>query len=69
MLGWFKAIKQVSGYRKVEEEYEIGKEISRGKFGIVYEGFKAGSLQKCAIKVIKKDVIDQVELEQQQNEI
>jgi len=50
MNDWFKAIKQASGYRKVEEEYEIGNEISRGKFGIVYSGSKKDTARNAPSK-------------------
>lgn len=60
---WYKGIKHASGYQSIEDFYKLEKELSRGKFGIVYLGTQKSNNRKVAIKLIKKKGIDPLELE------
>ena len=42
----------------IKEKYLIKKEISKGSFGLIYEGINKNNGLKCAIKVIEKDLVE-----------
>ena len=42
----------------IKEKYLIKKEISKGSFGLIYEGINKNNGLKCAIKVIEKNLVE-----------
>jgi|JI10StandDraft_1071094.scaffolds.fasta_scaffold156134_3 serine/threonine protein kinase len=60
---WVKVIKEAIGFRDIEEFYEIGEDIGKGKFGQVKKAIHKKSNNLVAIKVIKKKEMKPKELE------
>jgi len=55
--------------RKLEDEYEIGSELGRGGFAVVYAGKSKKTDEAVAIKVIEKNCVDVSELQSLVREI
>jgi len=55
--------------RKLEDEYEIGSELGRGGFAVVYAGRSKKNNEAVAIKVIEKNCVDVSELQSLVREI
>lgn len=55
--------------RKLEDEYEVGSELGRGGFAVVYAGKSKKTNEAVAIKVIEKNCIDVSELQSLVREI
>jgi len=55
--------------RKLEDEYEIGSELGRGGFAVVYAGKSKKTDQAVAIKMIEKNCVDVSELQSLVREI
>lgn len=66
---WVKVIKEAIGFRDIEEFYEIGEDVGKGKFGQVKKAVHKKTNNLVAIKVIKKKEMKQKELELQKREI
>jgi len=55
--------------RKLEDEYEVGSELGRGGFAVVYAGKSKKTDEAVAIKVIEKTCVDTSELQSLVREI
>jgi len=55
--------------RKLEDEYEVGSELGRGGFAVVYAGKSKKTDESVAIKVIEKNCVDVSELQSLVREI
>lgn len=66
---WVNALKKAIGYQTFSETYDIEKDLGEGKFGLVKLGIHKKTAEKVAIKIIKKDSMDQKDLELVRSEI
>lgn len=66
---WLNALKKAIGYQTFSETYDIEKDLGEGKFGLVKLGIHKKTGEKVAIKIIKKDSMDQKDLELVRSEI
>lgn len=66
---WVKVIKDAIGYKDINEFYDVGEDIGKGKFGQVKKAIHKKTQQLVAIKVIRKKDMKQKELELQKREI
>jgi serine/threonine protein kinase len=66
---WIKHIKKVIGYASIQDFYDFGDVIGRGKFGAVKTAVHKKTGKKVAIKILKKKEMNIREIEMQKNEI
>ena len=53
-LKWFEAIKERIGYTNMNDFYNVGDVLGKGKYGVVRQGIHKRTKQVVAIKVVKK---------------
>lgn len=61
--GWVKAIRKVTGYSSLTENYEIKEKLGKGKFGLVRLGIHKGTGRKAAVKIMNKKEMNNQDLE------
>lgn len=66
---WVHAIKNVVGYANLLDFYEMRESLGKGKFGIVRSGIHKKTGKKVAIKVMKKQMMSQLDVELVKQEI
>lgn len=66
---WVDSLKKAIGYQTFNETYNIEGDLGEGKFGLVKLGVHKKTGEKVAIKIIKKDSMDQKDLELVRSEI
>lgn len=66
---WVESLKRAIGYQTFNETYNIEGDLGEGKFGLVKLGVHKKTGEKVAIKIIKKDSMDQKDLELVRSEI
>ena len=66
---WITALKESIGYQTFSDSYDFQKDLGEGKFGLVKLGVHKKTGEKVAIKIIKKDSMDQKDLELVRSEI
>ena len=66
---WVSKINQKTKFRSIIDVYELKQDLGKGKFGIVKLAVHKKTLEKVAIKVIKKRDVPMQELELQRREI
>lgn len=67
--GWTNALRQSIGYQHFTDFYEMKADLGEGKFGLVKLGIHKKTGEKVAIKIIKKDAMDNKDLELVRSEI
>ena len=60
---WRDYIKESLGYLNIKDNYDMGKDLESGKFGVVKLGVHKKTGEKVAIKVISKKEMDNKDLE------
>jgi Ca2+-binding EF-hand superfamily protein len=66
---WMSALRQSIGYQHFSDFYEMKGDLGEGKFGLVKLGIHKKTNEKVAIKIIKKDAMDNKDLELVRSEI
>lgn len=66
---WTSALRQSIGYQHFTDFYEMKSDLGEGKFGLVKLGIHKKTGEKVAIKIIKKDAMDNKDLELVRSEI
>lgn len=66
---WMAGFKESIGYQTFTDIYNIDKNLGEGKFGLVKLGIHKKTGEKVAIKIIKKNDMDQKDLELVRSEI
>lgn len=66
---WMSALRQAIGYHHFSDFYEMKGDLGEGKFGLVKLGIHKKTSEKVAIKIIKKDAMDNKDLELVRSEI
>lgn len=66
---WMEAIKKVIEYNNLNDFYELGDTLGKGKYGVVKKGFHKRTKQEVAIKIIKKKDLNNKDLELLKREI
>ena len=66
---WIELIKKVVGYANLLDFYELKESLGKGKFGTVRAGVHKKSGKKVAIKVMKKAIMTQQDVELVRQEI
>lgn len=66
---WVNAIKIVIGYSNLNDFYECGEVLGRGKYGVVKKGMHKRTRQDVAVKIIKKRDLKLKDLELLKREI
>lgn len=66
---WLLALRKAIGYQHFTDFYEMKTDLGEGKFGLVKLGIHKKTGEKVAIKIIKKDSMDNKDLELVRSEI
>lgn len=66
---WITSLKTSIGYQTFTDAYDLQEDLGEGKFGLVKLGIHKKTEEKVAIKIIKKDSMDQKDLELVRSEI
>lgn len=66
---WLASIRMAIGYQNFTDFYEMKGDLGEGKFGLVKLGIHKSTSEKVAIKIIKKDAMDNKDLELVRSEI
>lgn len=66
---WITALRIAIGYQHFTDFYEMKNDLGEGKFGLVKLGIHKKTGEKVAIKIIKKDAMDNKDLELVRSEI
>jgi len=66
---WVSSLKVAIGYQTFTDTYDLQGDLGEGKFGLVKLGVHKKTEEKVAIKIIKKDSMDQKDLELVRSEI
>jgi Ca2+-binding EF-hand superfamily protein len=66
---WVISLKTSIGYQTFTDTYDLQGDLGEGKFGLVKLGIHKKTQEKVAIKIIKKDSMDQKDLELVRSEI
>ena len=66
---WLSALRTSIGYQNFTDFYEMKNDLGEGKFGLVKLGIHKKTGEKVAIKIIKKDAMDNKDLELVRSEI
>ena len=66
---WLSALRQSIGYQHFTDFYEMKNDLGEGKFGLVKLGVHKKTGEKVAIKIIKKDAMDNKDIELVRSEI
>lgn len=68
-MKWTTFIKNSLGYQNFFDSYEMLEDIGEGKFGLVKLGLHKNTKEKVAIKIIKKETMNQSDVELVKSEI
>ena len=60
---WINAIRKVTGYCSLSENYEVKQDLGKGKFGLVKLGIHNQTKRKAAIKIMNKREMKNKDLE------
>ena len=66
---WIAAIKKSIGYSSLNDYYELGNNLGKGKYGLVKEAVHKRTRKDCAVKIIKKKELSLKDLELLKREI
>jgi len=66
---WISTLRAAIGYQHFSDFYEMKNDLGEGKFGLVKLGIHKKTGEKVAIKIIKKDAMDNKDLELVRSEI
>lgn len=66
---WIAAIKQAIGYSNLNDFYELGETLGKGKYGIVKHAFHKRTKTEVAVKIVKKRDLNIKDLELLKREI
>ena len=68
-IKWVESIRKVVHYSNLRDIYEIKGNLGKGKFGLVKLGIHKESGRQVAVKIINKEYVEGMELEQIKSEI
>jgi calcium/calmodulin-dependent protein kinase I len=63
------AVKEVIEYNNLNDFYELGETLGKGKYGVVKQGVHKRTKQDVAIKIVKKKDLSNKDLELLKREI
>ena len=66
---WVEAIRKIVHYSNFNELYEIKGTLGKGKFGLVKLGIHKETGRKVAVKIINKQLVDDIDVQQVKSEI
>ena len=66
---WIEAIRKIVHYSNFHELYDIRETLGKGKFGLVKLGIHKETGRKVAVKIINKQIVDDIDIQQVKSEI
>ena len=66
---WVEAIRKIVHYSNFNDLYEIKETLGKGKFGLVKLGIHKETGRKVAVKIINKQLVDDIDVQQVKSEI